>query len=168
MVEQPEIIPPGRPQRRGPTPVSDEALDQLATVLDELFHIPGTRIRFGLDTLIGLIPGIGDAISGLVSSFIIVTAHQRGLPKVTLARMAGNVLIDSLIGSVPLLGDLFDVGWKANRRNVNLLKAHTGVRTGKQRAADTAFVALMIVVVLGAVALPFALLWWVARALLGY
>jgi hypothetical protein len=165
----PEIIPPGRtPQRRSASGADNESLDHLATVLDELFTVPGTRIRFGLDALLGLIPGLGDALSGVVSSFIIFTAHQRGLPRITIMRMVANVLIDSVVGAVPFAGDLFDVAWKSNRKNVELLKRSTALHPAgrrKQTLLDAAFLVLAIVVVIAAVALPVLALVWLVNSL---
>ncbi|MCI0353038.1 MAG: DUF4112 domain-containing protein [Acidobacteriales bacterium] len=157
---EPVIIPPGqyRPQRRDA--LNDEALDQLAGVLDDIFQIPGTRIRFGLDALLGLIPGLGDAISGATSMLIIVAAWRRGLPRITLARMFANVAIDSLLGAMPLFGDLFDVWWKANRMNVNILRT-AEARPQKRRWHDWLFFVLLLIMVAAIVTLPILLLIWV-------
>jgi len=97
-------------------------LDTLATLLDTAFVIPGTNVRFGLDALIGLVPGIGDAITTALSLFIVHEAYQLGAPGHLIARMLGNVAIDGLFGSVPVVGDAFDVAWRANVRNVRLLR----------------------------------------------
>jgi hypothetical protein len=97
-------------------------LDALATLLDTAFVIPGTRVRFGIDALIGLVPGIGDAITTAMSLFIIREARALGAPRHLVARMLGNVALDGLIGLVPLVGDAFDVAWRANRRNVDMLR----------------------------------------------
>jgi hypothetical protein len=102
-------------------------LDRLRTitrVLDNAVRVPGTGIRFGLDALIGLVPGIGDAIGAIFSSFIVFHAARLGVPKSTLLRMMANVGLDTIVGEVPLLGDLFDFGWKANSRNLALLEQH--------------------------------------------
>jgi hypothetical protein len=99
-----------------------ERLRALARVQDELFRIPGTNIRFGLDALVGLVPGVGDVLTTGVSAYVLLTATRMGAPASVVARLAGNIALDLLIGSVPLLGDLFDVGWKANVRNVRLLE----------------------------------------------
>jgi len=98
-------------------------LDALAALLDTAFIIPGTNIRFGLDALIGLVPGIGDAITTAISLFIVHEAHQLGAPKHVIVRMLGNVALDGMVGAVPLLGDAFDVMWRANVRNMRLLRA---------------------------------------------
>jgi hypothetical protein len=96
----------------------------IARLMDDQFAVPGTRIRFGLDTLLGFVPGLGDALTSAISLLIVHHAWQSGASKLTLARMLGNVGVDFVIGAVPLLGDLFDFAWKANRRNARLLEAH--------------------------------------------
>ncbi len=96
-------------------------IQQLADLLDSRFRIPGTRWNIGLDGLIGLIPGIGDAATGLVSLAIVAWAARLGAPKSVLLRMLANVGADVALGSVPIVGDLFDIGFKANRRNADLL-----------------------------------------------
>jgi hypothetical protein len=97
-------------------------IDSLATLLDTAFILPGTNVRFGLDGLIGLVPGIGDAITTAMSLYIVLEARQLGAPQHVIARMLGNVLLDGVVGAVPLVGDAFDVLWRANRRNVRLLR----------------------------------------------
>jgi uncharacterized protein DUF4112 len=100
----------------------DADIEFLAGILDDRFRIPGTNIRFGLDAIIGLIPGVGDAISATLSSYLIWRAHQLGVSKLTLLRMAGNTAVDTVVGAVPLLGDVIDVSFRANRRNLELLR----------------------------------------------
>ncbi len=97
-------------------------LDALATLLDTAFILPGTNVRFGLDALIGLVPGIGDAVTTAMSLWIVHEAHQLGAPSHVIARMLGNVALDSVVGAVPLIGDAFDVMWRSNRRNMRLLQ----------------------------------------------
>lgn len=99
-------------------------LEALADLLDAHFGIPGTPIRFGLDSLFGLIPGAGDAVAAVPGAYIIHRAERLGVPGHVVARMVLNLLADTFIGAIPVLGDLFDVGFKANRRNVALLKRH--------------------------------------------
>lgn len=99
-------------------------IDRLATLLDTRFVIPFTKFRFGADSLIGLAPGVGDAVTTALSLYIVYEAHKLGVPKHVLARMLGNVAIDGLIGVVPVAGDVFDVLWRANRRNVRILREH--------------------------------------------
>jgi ABC-type spermidine/putrescine transport system permease subunit II len=99
-------------------------IDRLATLLDTRFAIPFTRFRFGADSLIGLAPGVGDAITTALALYIVYEAHKLGAPKTLLARMLGNVAIDGAFGIVPVAGDVFDVMFRANRRNVRILREH--------------------------------------------
>ena len=101
----------------------------LAKLLDSAFLIPGTNRRVGFDAVIGLVPGIGDAISTILASYIIWEARQLGLPRWKIARMIGNVAADTALGAIPLAGDLFDVFFRANRRNMKILRDHLE-RTG--------------------------------------
>jgi hypothetical protein len=97
-------------------------IDALATLLDTAFILPGINVRFGLDALIGLVPGVGDAITTAMSLWIVHEAHQLGAPGHVIARMLGNVALDGVVGAVPLVGDAFDVMWRSNRRNMRLLQ----------------------------------------------
>jgi hypothetical protein len=101
-----------------------ERLKSLSRLLDSALVIPGTRYRFGLDAIVGLVPGIGDAIGAVFSLYIVFQAARMGVPKATLARMLGNVGIDTLVGEIPLLGDIFDVGFQSNIRNLALIEQH--------------------------------------------
>lgn len=101
-----------------------DRLDSMARLLDSSFVIPGLNRRAGLDSLIGLIPGIGDFASGALSTYFVFEARRIGAPSSVLAKMAANIGIDAVIGVVPALGDLFDVAFKANMRNVALLRSH--------------------------------------------
>ena len=116
---KPEILRPR--SRTGEAAFSNENLDRLSHLLDDFIRIPGTPIRFGLDGIVGFIPGVGDILGGLASSIIIVAAWLRGVPKVTVARMVLNVAIETGVGTLPIVGNLFDIGWRANRRNYKLL-----------------------------------------------
>jgi hypothetical protein len=97
-------------------------LDVLANLLDTAFILPGINVRFGFDALIGLVPGIGDAITTAISLYIVLEARQLGAPAHLILRMLANVVVDGFVGAVPLVGDAFDVLWRANRRNVLLLR----------------------------------------------
>jgi hypothetical protein len=115
------------PASRQPSPAEDESLEalvDLATMLDSRWRIPGTGLRFGVDAVAGLVPGFGDVAAGIVSAFVIYKAAQMGAPGHVIARMVGNVALDTVVGSVPLLGSVFDVFFKANNRNVAMLKRH--------------------------------------------
>ncbi|MEZ5788402.1 MAG: DUF4112 domain-containing protein [Xanthobacteraceae bacterium] len=97
-------------------------LDRVATLLDTAFVIPGTGVRFGADAMIGLVPGIGDVITTALALWLVYEAHRLGAPRHLLARMLGNVALDGLVGATPVVGDVFDVLWRANRRNARLLR----------------------------------------------
>ena len=118
----------------------------LARLLDDAVRIPGTKIGIGIDPLIGLVPGIGDIIGGAMSGYILLVAAQEGVPRSVLLRMLGNLAVDSVVGTVPFVGDLFDVGMKANRRNVNLLERYLDAPE-RTRAASRGTVALILLAV---------------------
>ena len=139
----------------------------LSRILDEAIRIPGTNIRVGLDAVLGLIPGGGDLATGLVSGLIMLQAARAGAPGSVLARMLGNVAVDVVIGSIPLIGDVFDVVWRANTKNVRLLDAWQRQPSGTRRASAIAvsgfLVALLLLVglaVWGAISLGGAVLDW--------
>jgi len=115
----------------------------IAHWLDDAFRVPGTRLRFGLDPLIGLIPGLGDIVGGLLSTYIVIEALRTKAPRALLLRMLGNLGVDMLLAAVPIAGDLFDAGWKANSRNLSLLRQHIE-HPDEARAASRVFVAMMI------------------------
>jgi len=106
-----------------------DRLDVLATAFDTAFILPGTNVRFGVESLLRLIPGIGDVIASALSCYLLYEARRLGVPRLLFARMAGNVALEALVGAVPLAGDAFDVFFRANRRNVALLRKHFA-RTG--------------------------------------
>jgi hypothetical protein len=99
-------------------------LDRLARTMDAAFTIPGTRITLGADAVLGLVPAAGDLVAKIASAYILYEAHQLGVPKHKLLRMGGNVLMDLTFGSVPLAGDVFDVFWRANMRNLKIVRDH--------------------------------------------
>jgi hypothetical protein len=136
-----EVLPPGR-WERGTWLLRDQTLHRIEILLDEAFRIPFTRIRFGIDGIIGLVPGLGDVLAGLLSLIIPVAAWIRGVPYITLLRMGVNLGIGVLVGSIPLLGDAFDIGWKANRRNYLLLQRHLG-EPRRHTWKDWAFLAVI-------------------------
>ena len=100
-------------------------LRRLAWWLDEGIRVPGTGIRFGLDPILGLVPGLGDVAGALLGGAILMEAYRRQLSRSTLVRMAANILIDTAAGAVPVLGDIVDFVWKSNRKNLDLLERHT-------------------------------------------
>ncbi|WP_413204761.1 DUF4112 domain-containing protein [Rhodospirillum sp. A1_3_36] len=110
-------------------------LDTLARWMDDRFRVPGTSFHFGLDGLVGLIPVIGDLIGLAVSLHVLASAKDLGAPSALLRRMGLTIALDTLIGSIPLAGDIFDFSYKANRRNVTLLKRHLGQDMRRERIA---------------------------------
>jgi hypothetical protein len=130
----------------------DESLDRLSWLMDDLIRIPGINWRFGLDALVGLVPGFGDTVTSMVSFYILASAVRYRVPKVTLLRMGLNIGIDYLVGSIPVVGDLFDAFWKSNQMNVALLSKRATVSASEARKgqlSDWLFVALMIFVLAG-------------------
>ncbi len=114
-----------------------EGLERLANRMDSAVRVPGTKIRFGLDSVIGLVPVVGDILAMVPGAYILLESHRMGAPRNLVLRQGVNVAIDTVVGSVPLIGDLFDVGFKSNRRNVALLRAHVeGVAPPSGTAAD--------------------------------
>ena len=120
----------------------DENLDLLSHLLDDCFRVPGTSIRFGLDGIVGFIPVTGDFVAGIASCAIILGAWARGVSYITLTRMLANWGIEVVLGSVPVLGNLFDIGWKANRRNYKLLTGSLADPKGVKRRSWLFLVAL--------------------------
>ena len=162
----PEIILPRKQEplssrtRVGHTLFTDENLDLLAHVLDDCFRIPGTQVRFGIDGLIGLVPFLGDILAGLASCIIVVAAWFRGVPYVTLARMVVNLALDVVIGTIPVLGDAFDIAWKANRRNYKLLTRHLQ-QPHRHTWKDYVFLLCIALVLVAIFAIPVIAIAWV-------
>src|SRR2546422_616651 len=152
------------------SPPSFAAVSKLAYWLDAGIRVPGTNLRFGLDPILGLIPGAGDAAGAVLSGWILVEASRMGASRPTLMRMAGNMALDAVAGTVPLLGDIFDFAWKANLRNVALLERHLAAPDRAERA-DRSFVLLVIFGVfglaVGLLVLGILLTRWGVRALGG-
>ena len=138
----------------------------LTRLLDSVARVPGTGFRFGLDPVLGLIPGLGDVAGAALSGYVVILASRLGAPRSVIVRMLGNVAIDTVAGAMPVVGDLFDAGWKSNTRNLALLERHIGLPTTERAASRTVVwltVAALAVLALGAVALAIFLV----RALLG-
>ena len=123
----------------------------LARLLDSAIRIPGTDIRIGLDPILGLFPGFGDLAGAAASGYIVLTSARLGAPHSVLARMLLNVGADAVIGSVPFLGDLFDVGWRANERNATLLEGHLASPDATRKGSIAVIVAVAAAVVLIAI-----------------
>jgi hypothetical protein len=151
-----------------PSPEEQQALTSLARlsrVLDAAIRIPGTDIRVGLDPILGLIPGLGDWAGALGSGYILLRAANLGVARATLLRMAANIGVDFVAGSVPVLGDIFDLGWRANERNMALLRAHLDAPE-RRRRADRGFVVALVVGLGALLLLTVGLSLWLLAALL--
>jgi hypothetical protein len=135
-----EVLPPEEKQKRSEL---EPLFRWLALIMDNFLRVPGTQFRFGLDPLMGLLPGLGDTGSAVVSAMALIAAARRGLPKILLARMSLNILINEAIGIIPIAGDAFSFWFKSNARNYELLKRHTA---GSRRSTrgDWIFVALVL------------------------
>jgi hypothetical protein len=161
----------GLDRRPGSAEIPAWALS-LVRLFDDALMIPGTRIGVGLDALLGfLFPTLGDAATGLASLALLVLGFQKGVPKVVLLRMVFNILLDTLLGSIPILGDAFDLFWRSNRRNLELIQRCDRNPARQATLADYLIVALGVLLVVAAVVLPlvlgFALLRWLWHAVSG-
>jgi hypothetical protein len=160
-----EVLPPAAASLRSRTGIgrrllADENLDLLAHVLDDWFRIPGTSIRFGVDGIVGLVPGLGDILTGLASCIIVIAAWFRGVPYVALLRMVVNLAIDVLIGAIPFLGDAFDIAWKANRRNYALMMRHLR-QPHRHTWRDYAFLCSIVLLLMSVFAIPMLMILWI-------
>jgi hypothetical protein len=148
----------------------ERSLEQLSRMMDGLFRIPGTGWRVGLDALVGLVPGVGDFATTAVSFYILAAGVRYRVPKVTLLRMASNVAVDYLLGAVPFVGDLFDVAWKSNQMNVELLRQRASVtpeEARRGRVSDWLFLGVIFVGLLVLLAGSLALSLWLLMQLVG-
>ena len=138
------------PIQNSPTNTSNKSqaaslrrLRRISHLLDNAIPIPGTKHRIGLDPILGLIPGGGDLVGSIFAGYVVFKSAQMGVPQETLLKMAANIVFDTVAGTVPVAGDLFDVAWKANVKNIELLDAHLGSpEQGKK--ADWLFVAALL------------------------
>jgi len=147
-------------------------LELLAHWMDTVFEIPVLKLRFGLDALLGLLPGGGDVGAALASIYILGAANRYGIPRITVLRMALNIALDVLIGAIPVVGDLFDVYWKSNQRNVAILRKHltaTSSTAPGLRRADSWFVTAIIVVlcllIVSSLVFTYFAISWIAETL---
>lgn len=159
-----EVLPPEEKRKR----IQLEPLFRwLALIMDEFLRLPGTKFRFGLDPLLGLIPGVGDTASAFVSAFALLQAARSGLPKIVLARMSLNILINELVGIIPGIGDAFSFWFKSNARNYRILQEHaTGTR--KTRRSDWIFVIAVLVLLFLIVAAGIAVSIFILHELLRF
>jgi hypothetical protein len=137
-------------------------LRRLSRLLDNAIGIPGTKFRFGLDPILGLLPGGGDTVTGGLSAYIVVEAARMGLPREILWQMVVNIILDSLAGTIPVIGDLFDVGWKSNVRNIALLEKH--LKVAESNKSDRLFIfgliLLLALIILGFAAITVFTIGW--------
>lgn len=149
--------------------VVSKNLETLAHALDGLFRIPGTDWRFGLDALVGMIPGVGDAATSVAAFSILVAAVRYRVPKVVILRMALNLAIDYVVGSIPIVGDAFDFVWKANTKNLHLLRSRgREVQVGAgANTADYVFVGVVVVTLVLLLVACAALAIWLLSHLFG-
>lgn len=163
--------PSGREAWRSPAPLRGATIPEwvrvLVRVMDSAILIPGTNLRIGLDPIVGLLlPGIGDVLGALPSMVLLSIAARSGVPRVVVARMLLNVAVDSLVGSVPLIGDVFDATFHANEKNLALLERHAG-QPRSSSVGDYFVVALAVLFAVGCVLLPLALVVMLVKALTG-
>ncbi len=145
-------------------------LRRISHLLDNSIPIPGTKYRIGLDPILGLIPGGGDLISSIFAGYVVFKSAQMGVPQETLVKMAANIVFDTVAGTVPVAGDLLDVAWKANVKNIELLDAHLGSPEQGQKA-DWLFVAALLLglmlIVGGVIFLSVMLFGWLFQVITG-
>ena len=141
-----------------------EWLRRWTRLMDSAFRIPGTSLRWGWDPIVGLLPGIGDAVTPLFSCLLIIHAFNLGIPKLVQARMVVNVVLDWLVGTIPILGDIFDFAWKSNDMNLALVERHRQV-VRRPGAGDWIVVVAALAVVLFCAVLPLLLATWFLHAL---
>lgn len=164
---------PGFPERSSVTEIEVATRSRnvrvIARLLDNAISIPGTSWKIGFDPIVGLIPGVGDLVSAVLSGYIILEAARAEVPTLVLAKMLGNVGIDTLFGAVPALGDVFDAAWKSNTKNVALLERHLAVAVPpareKRRVVGRTILALITLVLIVGAGLAFGI--YVARLLWG-
>lgn len=140
-------------------------LDQVTGIMDTAFRVPGTNFRFGLDPILGLIPGVGDAVSFGISGALLLVMARHGVSRKVLMMMAGNILLDSTLGAIPIVGDLFDAGYKSNRRNLELLRKH--YYEGKHQGKGTGLAILSVVGIMAVAALLIFLTWKLISVIIG-
>ena len=140
----------------------------LARALDSAVRIPGTNMRFGLDALLGLVPGLGDVTGAAMGGYLVLLGSRMGVPKPVLARMVMNVALDTIAGVVPVVGDLFDVAWKANTRNMALLERYTEKPAATAKSSSGIVIALLAtlaILAIGGIALAVIVVRWIIGAL---
>jgi hypothetical protein len=138
-------------------------LRRLSHFLDNAIPIPGTKIRIGIDPILGLLPGGGDTVTGALGAYIVIEAARMGVPRQVIGEMVGNIIFDSLVGVVPVLGDFFDVTWKANVKNMALVEKHLQIEPQKKKSDFLFLIGLTLflaIIVLGFATLTVILIHW--------
>jgi hypothetical protein len=156
-----EVLPPEEKARRSEL---EPLFRWLALIMDNLLRLPGTNLRFGLDPLIGLLPGLGDTSSAIISAFALVAAARRGVPKILLVRMALNILINEAVGIIPVVGDAFSFWFKSNARNYELLKRQTATPR-RSTKSDWIFVWLVLAALALILVVSLAISYWLLSIL---
>jgi hypothetical protein len=156
-----EVLPPEEKEKRSEL---EPLFRWLALVMDNLLRVPGTNFRFGLDPLIGLLPGLGDTGSAIISAMALIAAARRGLPKILLARMSLNILINEAVGIIPIVGDAFSFWFKSNARNYDLLRKHTATPR-RSTTSDWIFVAAILGALFLILVVSLAFSFWLLYAL---
>jgi len=158
-----EVLPPEEKAKRSEL---EPLFRWLALIMDNLLHVPGTNFRFGLDPLLGLVPGLGDTGSAVISAMALIAAARRGLPKILLARMSLNILINEAVGIIPIVGDAFSFWFKSNARNYDLLRKHS-TAPRRSTTSDWIFVAgilgALILILVVSLTVSFWLLYQIAK-----
>ena len=140
------------------------ALRKLQYLLDNAFRVPGTNVRFGWDPIVGMVPWLGDTLTAVFACAIVVQAHHMRVPRVVQLRMLGNVAIDLIMGTLPLVGDVADVFWKSNTRNMALLERHAQERR-PATMGDWLFASSLVLVILTMAIVPLLVVYWLYRSL---
>ncbi|NRA51999.1 MAG: DUF4112 domain-containing protein [Phaeodactylibacter sp.] len=149
-----------------PTPYEDlKWLDNVSDFLDSRYRIPGTKIRFGADFLVGLIPVAGDVITFGLSGLLVIVMVRKGASGMVVIKMMGNILLDVLFGAIPVLGDLFDLSYRANRRNLHLLEEH--YQEGKHQGSAWGLIIMVVLLLAGLFALSLFLIWSIFNGIIG-
>lgn len=144
-------------------PAEFKHLDNLSDLLDSRFRLPGTNIRFGLDAFVGLVPYAGDMVTFAFSGLMVISMARYGASGMVIVKMLWNILLDTMVGAIPLVGDIFEVQFKANRRNYRLLKEHyqQGKHTGNAWPIVLAVVAALLLMAVFVVMVVWKFLQWV-------
>jgi uncharacterized protein DUF4112 len=138
------------------------SLRRLQYLLDDAFRVPGTRLRFGWDPIVGMVPWLGDALTAVLSCAIVVQAHHMRVPRVVQLRMLGNLAIDMVVGALPLVGDVADAVWKSNTRNMALLERHAQ-KEQPATTGDRVFAAGLVLAVVAMAIVPLLVVYWLYR-----